>query len=253
MSFPLCTSDLGPGWIDGGTSTRIRCNPPGSTGITLDADAGTGADAGPDAAKKAAPAVPNAPPITQTSKTSVKQEKTAEVDIDVAIEVVADNSDATLPAGTAETTFDNGIVVVTPVAAWTEKNGKKIVTKINVPLSVKGVVSLHTRYGTGAAANQPSGYGRGTTDEDIKANNTSLGFHESCHRVDLLAYMAAQSLPTFTGTVGMTLDDFKQAGADFRKRMDDYFKAMQRQSEQNTDEVGYTKTKYEANGPKPSP
>jgi hypothetical protein len=247
MSFPLCTSDLGPDWIDGGTSTRSRCTPPGPTGIDVNADAGA------DAAKKTAPKVPNPPPITQPSTTAVKKDKSAEADYDVSVEVVADASDATLPAGTAETSFDNGILVVTPVASWVEKGGKKIVTKITAPLSVKGVITVHTRYGTGATANQASGYGRGTTDEDILAGNTSLGFHESCHHVDLLGYLAAHALPTFTGKVDMDLETFKQAGTDFRGQMDSYFTAMQRQSEKNTDEVGYTKTQFEANGPKASP
>jgi hypothetical protein len=257
MSFPLCTSDLGPDWIDAGTSTRTRCGPPGSTGIAVNADAGVGPDGGanggPDAGKLAAPRVPNPPPITQTSKTSVKKMKDAETDYDVSVEVVADASDATLPAGTAETTFDNDVMAVTPVPAWEEKNGKKIVTKIAAPLSVKGVMKIHTRYGTGATANQPSGYGRGTTEEDIKAGNTSLGFHESCHRVDLLSYATTTPLPKFAGKVGMDVDTFDQAGTEFRAQMGSYFTTMQSQSELKTDEVGYTKAKYEANGPRVSP
>ncbi len=253
MSFPLCTSNLGADWIDGGTSTRIRCQPPGSTGIAANADGGVTPDSGADPAKKPAPKVPNPPPITQTSTATVKKGKSTDGDYDVSVEVVADASDGTLPAGTAETTFDNGIQVVAPVTSWVEKQGKKIVNKITVPLSVKGVVTVHTRYGTGATANQPSGYGRGTTEEDIQAGNTSLGFHESCHRVDLLSYLATKPLPSFNGKVDMDLDTFDQAMTSFRERMDSYFVAMQRQSEKNTDDVGYTKAKYEASGPKASP
>lgn len=253
MSFPLCGIDLGPDWIDDGTSTRMRCFPPGPLGTSGPADAGAAFDTGGDVPGKTVPRAPNPPPITAPSKTTVKQETTAEAEFDVSVEVVADGSDPKLPAGTAETSFDNGVVVVTPQIAWEEQHGKKIVTKLNTPLSVKGVITVHTRYGTGASANQPSGYGRGTTDEDIKARNTSLGFHESCHRVDMLGYLASIPLPAFDGKVGMETKTFTQAGSDFRARMNSYFTAMQRQSELSTDEVGYTKAKYEAFGPKPTP
>jgi hypothetical protein len=243
VSLPLCTTELGPGWIDGGTLCRTRSNAPGPIG--LDADAGTPMDGG--AANKR-PA--NPPPVTRTSTSSVKKESGADVDIDVTVEVVADAADSTLPAGTAETTFDNGLRVVIPPTAWIERDGKKIVTRLTTPFSVKGLITVHTRYGTGAMATVPSGYGRGTTEEDIKAGDTTLGFHESCHRADLLGYLSARPLPVFTGKVGMTVGEFERAGAEFRASLNDYFVQMQKQSDLKTDEVGYTKSSYLKFGPR---
>jgi hypothetical protein len=246
VSLHLCTTELGPDWIDGGTLCRTRSNPPGPIG--LDADAGTPMDG---AAKK--PRAPNPPPVTRTSTSTVKKESGADVEIDVTVEVVADATDATLPAGTAETTFDNGVRVTIPPTAWTLRDGKKIVTKLTTPFSMKGVVTVHTRYGTGAMATGPSGYGRGTTEDDMKAGDTTLGFHESCHRADLLGYLSAKPLPAFTGKVGMTFGEFERAGAEFRASLNDYFVQMQKQSEQKTDEVGYTKSMYDKHGPRTAP
>lgn len=256
MSFPLCTSELGPGWIDGGTSSRTRNGPPGPIGC--DADAGTPIDG---VAKKPAPRAPNSPrrapnppPVTNTSTSTVKKETSADVDIDISVEVVADASDGALPAGTADTSFNNDTVrVATPAIAWSERAGKKIVSKLTTPFSMKGVITIQTSYGPSAMANRPSSYGRGTTEEDIKAGDTTLGFHESCHRADLLAYLGANPLPTFIGKVGMTTSEFERAGKSIRASVTAYFVQMQKQSESKTDEVGYTKSSYTKFGPRAAP
>src|SRR5207249_4387630 len=68
---------------------------------------------------------------------------------------------------------------------------------------VKGAITIQTAYGPGAKPNDTSGYGRGTTDADLANGDVTLGFHESCHRADFLAYAHAHPLPEFTVTVGM--------------------------------------------------
>ena len=247
MSLPLCTTALGRDWIDGGTLCRSRCNPPGPIGCDADAVAAPMDGGAPN--RKPASRGANPPPVTQTSRSTVKKEASAGVDIDVAVEVVADVVDATVSAGTAVTSFQNGVRFVTPATEWVNRDGKKIVSKLTSPFSLKGIISVQTRYGRGAMAHQPSAYGRGTLDEDTKVGNTTLGFHESCHRVDFLAYLAANLLPTFEGKAGMTTDEYERSVKALKTRLNDYFAQMEKQSDSNTDEVGYKKSEFKKFGP----
>lgn len=52
-----------------------------------------------------------------------------------------------------------------------------------------------TQYGSGDPEGDAA-YGRGTTPADRDAGNVTLGFHESCHRADLLAYLRTEPIPT---------------------------------------------------------
>jgi hypothetical protein len=115
---------------------------------------------------------------------------------------------------------------------------------------IKGTVKIQTVYGPGARPTQVSGYGRGTTPEDETAGNTSLGFHESCHRKDFLDYLTTKPLPTFSGKVGLTRKQYGQAVSAFGKAIEKYFADMNQESFRRTDEVGYKKSVYNAKGPR---
>jgi hypothetical protein len=97
---------------------------------------------------------------------------------------------------------------------------------------------IQTIYGPTVTAQSSSGYGRGTTQADIQAGNTSLGFHEGNHGLDFMEYLRSNPLPVFTGTVGMTSQEYNQAVQQFNQDMQDYQNQMDQYSEQNTDCVG---------------
>ncbi|QEL18401.1 hypothetical protein [Limnoglobus roseus] len=202
-------------------------------------------------------ATQNPPPKTVPSKVSVRKIKTPALEIDVTAEVIADGT--TNDTGTqGNTSFTpEGAVgsgqsfFGTPGFAFVTKNGQALITKINGPVQIKGNVKIQTVYGPNADATQTSGYGRGTTPDDEKAGNTTLGFHESCHRSDYLNYLRTKPFPTFTGRVGMTRVAYEKAVADFQKAIEKYFADMDKDSLQRTDEVGYKKSTYDVKGPRP--
>ncbi len=101
-------------------------------------------------------------------------------------------------------------------------------------------VSIQTFYGPGENSKMESTYGRGTTAEDKKAKNTSLGFHEGSHGTDYLDFMAANPFPAFTGKVGMKTADFEKAKAAFGKAFTAWFKKGEAFSIKRTECVGTT-------------
>src|SRR5439155_4702728 len=115
---------------------------------------------------------------------------------------------------------------------------------ISGPLPVI-TVTIKTRYKTASSPTGASAYGRGTTDQDKKDGNTTLGFHESCHRQDYLDFLKKNALPRFTGRVGMTIEQWEKAVADYNKAVFDYQDKGDAFTETNTDEVGNpTKSRF---------
>jgi hypothetical protein len=72
-------------------------------------------------------------------------------------------------------------------------------------------VRIRTRYGPGLTSASPSAYGRGTTQADVAAGHTSLGFHEGSHGRDYLQFLVTHTFPAFTGRDGMTNAQFRHA------------------------------------------
>src|SRR5262249_24470622 len=126
---------------------------------------------------------------------------------------------------------------------------KNKVLSIDTPLPVI-TVSIRTRYNSSSSPTGKSAYGRGTTDQDKKDRNTSLGFHESCHRQDYLDFLKKTPLPKFTGRVGMTIAQWEKAVDDYNKAVLSYQDKGDAFTEQNTDEVG-DPTKSNFQGVKP--
>ena len=118
---------------------------------------------------------------------------------------------------------------------------KRTITRLRGPPPVL-TLTIQTVYGTPATATSPSGYGRGTTEPDKSSRNTSLGFHESCHRQDHLDFLSANAPPVFTGRVGITETEYTQAVKDFPEAVATYKQKMIDSSVANTDEVGKKKS-----------
>jgi hypothetical protein len=120
------------------------------------------------------------------------------------------------------------------------KDTGKVVSVEVVPWKV----TIQTCYGT-ADANADAAYGRGTTDDDKKAGRITLGFHESCHRDDLVAYLKQHAPPTFADMVGKTKVEADAEIARYKAASKAYFQAARANSEQVTDETGKpTLTEY---------
>jgi len=95
-------------------------------------------------------------------------------------------------------------------------------------------ISIWTDYGPGLDPGVSSAYGRGTTAEDTRLGNTTLGYHERSHSRDFLSFLANTAPPVFAGTVGMTVTEFEAALSAYRNAL----ARMARASELATDCVG---------------
>lgn len=97
-------------------------------------------------------------------------------------------------------------------------------------------VDIQTQYGADPEAD--AAYGRGTTPEDIAQGKVTLGFHESCHRDDLLGYLRNTPIPTLNAKVGDKKADVDKAIAAYAKAWPAYFATARSESKTKTDETG---------------
>ena len=177
----------------------------------------------------------NPPPVTKTGTTPLKKLNDPSNDVDVDIEVLADGTNSS-ETGQAHTKLDpTGLQTHYP-GFQVDAKGK--VSKLDGKFTQSGKVTIQIRYKPGTDKAAASAYGRGTKAEDKAAGNVSIGFHESCHVKDMLAWMKAHRLPAFKGKVGMTEAEFDQAKADHGAATDQYFKDASDASERLTDEIG---------------
>lgn len=127
----------------------------------------------------------------------------------------------------AETTFDLSSYAINYVS----QGGR--IQSFTGPGPVE--IRIRTTYGPGASPSGTSGYGRGTTPEDVAAGETSIGFHEGHHGTDFIEFMEAHSFPRFVGANGMTVRQFTEAMASFRTARERWRQDMKRFSELRTD------------------
>ncbi|AYB34001.1 DUF4157 domain-containing protein [Chryseolinea soli] len=89
------------------------------------------------------------------------------------------------------------------------------------------LITIRTQYRPGADTKVTSAYGRGTTEADKAAGNTSLRFHEGSHGLDYMGYVQNNPLPAFEGKVGMTVAEYNDAIRKFDKALHDYKDAIE--------------------------
>lgn len=99
-------------------------------------------------------------------------------------------------------------------------------------------IEIQTFWGTGDKPGDTSAYGRGTTEADKKAGNTSLRFHESCHGTDLLNYIRTHPPPTWGVTVGMNKDAAATETQRYVDALETWKEAAKADSTTKTDKVG---------------
>ena len=111
------------------------------------------------------------------------------------------------------------------------------------------LATIQTAYPSGVPGSTASGYGRGTTTEDIaggKVNplSTTLRWHEGNHGLDYVAYLKANPLPTFNGTTGMTRKKFTDEIATYKAAAKAYAAKAEKASDKLTHCVGTTIDTY---------
>jgi hypothetical protein len=124
---------------------------------------------------------------------------------------------------------------------WEQRGRQRIIASFtgpNVPS-----VRIQTFYGRQLTARSPSGYGRGTTAEDIAGGrvnprSTSLGFHEGSHGLDFVEFLQNNPPPQFMGAVGMTENRFRNAMNQYDTNFRAYVQRMEEFSTRRTDCVG---------------
>jgi hypothetical protein len=185
----------------------------------------------------------NPPPATQArSLGALKRVQADLVDVSIDGEVLADGSGG--PAGGAHTAFD---MPRASAPGYTVAAGK--VTGFRGKFTWKGALTIQTRYGGGATSRSVSCYGRGTTASDVRSGDITLGFHESCHHRDYVAYLAAHPLPDPpTPSIGISAASYDAAVQTFFKELREYAAAMASDSEARTDEVGHPKSDVATRG-----
>jgi hypothetical protein len=95
--------------------------------------------------------------------------------------------------------------------------------------------TVQTIYGPGARPTGPSGYGRGTTTEDIRAGTTSLRFHEGRHALDFFDFLRNNPAPVFAGKAGDTVEQFEKAMDAYKAAITAYHARVVRFTVEQTD------------------
>lgn len=152
-----------------------------------------------------------------------------------------------------------------------EWSGGKTKQISSYSLEWTGTLIIQTNYPEGLKRSDRSAYGRGT-GPDVPNGNVSLGFHESCHRRDYLAYLERSltaaaggtpeayvlpdsqppvtinwkylKFPAFNGKVGQTIAEFQHATNIFKHAIKSWNDDMGRFSDRCTDQFGAAKSKH---------
>lgn len=159
----------------------------------------------------------------------------------ISVTIDPDSTDPGLGAR-AETRINIGGAAV-PAYRWQQRGAQRRITAFDPP--VAPTVHIQTFFGPNVSAASSSGYGRGTTPEDVAGGrvtprSTSLGFHEGSHGLSYVQFLEANPLPRFAGAVGMTEAQFIAAGHRWQADLHDYSDRITRFSELAVDCVGTT-------------
>ena len=159
-------------------------------------------------------------PSKAATETKPESLKVKSGDQEITVEILRDGRARTIADENGRQRTD--MAKTRPKWSWkTGSNGRPQIT-----------IKIQTTYASKAQSWQPSAYGRGTTDADKAAGNTTLGFHESCHRRDYIGYLEEHPLPTYSQDRGEQ---------DFNTAIQSYIDDMETDSLNKTDETGTTK------------
>jgi hypothetical protein len=195
----------------------------------------------------------NPPPRTKAGKVAVTIKQPVGVVCDISVEILEDAFDEKAKAaGTTRCRWKDDRKIDVPVREYDASSGVPIVSSVTKGAKATAVLVIQTTYRKRGLETAISGYGRGTTADDIKAGDVTLGFHESCHRNDFINYLNTQKLPNFDGAPGMVNQDFND---DWQAFMDAFLalpETIGDWSGKLTDDVGVSKATWDAHHKKKS-
>lgn len=111
-----------------------------------------------------------------------------------------------------------------------------------ISVTITKELTIQTTYGHKADPEATSVYGRGTTEDDQEAGNTSLRFHEGSHGQDYINYVNTNPFPEIVIEEPLTQKEYNVLFKEWKKQVKEYKDDMQTQSKNDTDEVGHTLT-----------
>jgi hypothetical protein len=195
----------------------------------------------------------NPPPATVPGKQPLKKVLPS-FELDMTIEILPDNGAGTISGAKTELK-DTNVDVTGPEYGYDapeEQKGPKAtdkITSLKGKAKITGALTIQVIYGTvGIQRVEPkeeAAWGRGTTAADVTAKNITVGFHESCHRDDYIAYLTTN--PPIQSTnfrVGMTFAQFEAELARITNAIAAWTLAAETASRAKTDETGNTMTSY---------
>ena len=188
----------------------------------------------------------NPPPKTKPGKVAVTIQKLPGIQCDISVEVLEDKVDKDAKSEGETTCWWKDRQLDPPVPVFDTSNGLAMVSSVTKAAKASGVLAIQTAYKKKNAEYMISGYGRGTTADDIKAGDVTLGFHESCHRNDFIHYLNTQKLPDFEGTPGMVAQDYNDDWKAFMDAFLDLPRVIGDWSKPLTDDVGFPEAKWDA-------
>ncbi len=188
------------------------------------------------------PTPPNPPPITRPrSLGSLKTLQNEFADVAIDAKIVADGSD---PNGSATTDF---IIPVSKSPGYSDSGGK--ISSFDGKFTWKGTITIQTVYGPDFGATDVACYGRGTTADDVKNRDITLGFHENCHQVDFENFLSGNTLPDPPRMeLGMKKSEYEAETKRFKKELDEYRRKMKAASLTATDETGHKESTWKKTG-----
>lgn len=185
----------------------------------------------------------NPPPATKPEKIKLKSQKSRVVEVELYIEIKADERKGVM-SGDAKTEYK---LPSYSFPGYRHDSSGKII-RFNGRYEWKGSIVIQTFYGPGAYPKDLSCYGRGTTKTDVQKGDITLGFHESCHREEYVKYLNDHPLTIPDLKVGMTVHEYESEQQKFKQERENYNKAMEQYSYDNTDEVGHKKSQKAQTG-----
>lgn len=195
----------------------------------------------------------NPPPATVPGTQPLKKVRPT-FELDMTIEILADDNAGTISGARTELK-DSNVDVAGPDFKLNGPEDQKVpkptdkVTAIAGKTRITGTLTIQVVYGTAGNLRvdpkEEAAWGRGTTATDAAAKNITVGFHESCHRDDYIAYLTANSpIQSANFRVGMTYAEYQAEQGRIVKALGDWTLAAETASRAKTDEVGTTMSGY---------
>jgi len=163
----------------------------------------------------------------------------------MAISILPDGTDRSLPTpGVTRIKVNGGRI------RWSGGSGRRgTVTRLTGPGITK--ITIQVFYRPGVNKNAASGYGRGTTTEDLKggeidSGSTTIAFHEANHGLDYLAFLNSHPFPQFTGATGMLVSEVSRLAGEWDRAVTKYVDDLNKDTTLHTHCVGTTSDQFNA-------